>query len=94
MPMQKIKILLIDNVNYGVIAYYADAFRKLGCDVATLDIGDYYKISFLNRIFNWTRKLPVYWGIGRLNSIIMRKVIEMNPEIALFFKPIFIFSCA
>lgn len=88
--MQKIKIVLIDNGKDGIITYYTRAFRKLGCQVAALDTGDYYKISFFNRILNWARKLPVYWGIGRLNSIITQKVVEIKPEIALFIKPIFI----
>jgi spore maturation protein CgeB len=68
---------------------YQEAFKKLGWEV---EIFDSYKFlpnstgksfGFLGKVFN---RLSYFWGVRRLNKALVKKAIEMNPELILIIK--------
>jgi len=90
--MINFKILLVGDASpQDRIIFYRNAFKGLGCEVEILNTKGLYKISFLNRVLNrFILKTPVYFWTKNLNSIVVKKAIENNPDFILFFKPIYI----
>ncbi len=84
----RIKIFLVgDAIEYGRLISYRRGFEELYCRTKILDIRSYYKINIFNRIINIFRKIPIYFGVKKLNLAVLRDVLEFKPNFVLFFKP-------
>lgn len=100
----KLKVLLIGSISLGDIQSlefsYKKAFESFGYEVITIDYGQHYKISFLNRALNkiltdlmkfkksWG--IRIYFGTKNLNKKIIEMAKQFNPDIVFFVKPTFI----
>jgi len=71
-------------------AFVVNALKQLKIEVEIINNREYFKLSFLNRVFNKFRKVPYFFGVGRLNESLIKKAEEFKPDLILLPKPIFI----
>lgn len=87
----KLKVALVgDATTHALLSFYFRAFKQLNSDVKIIDMRNFYKMSFLNRVANWFLRMPVYWGMKRLNLFVIKEVLEFSPDMVLFVKPFFV----
>jgi len=88
------KILLVSEIDRGGAGGLIEKnLSSLGVDVVTVNSRDFFKTSFPNRVFNKFLKTPHYLGKGikSLNKTIIQKASSEKFDVAIFFKPIFIY---
>ena len=66
---------------------------RLGIETEKINTGDFFKLSFINRVLNKFLKVPHYFGCGvrKLNKIILELASSGNFDFILFLKPTFIY---
>ena len=76
----------------GQDAFIYNAFVRLGVDIQTFDFSQYFKLSFLNRVFNKLRitRVPRYFGTALLNKHLLGAVERERPDFVLLNKPILV----
>lgn len=85
------KILLVgESYIHGRLNSYRKAFQRLGHEVHVCPLEDHFKVSLLNRAINRLFKVPIYFGVGPINSVIIETAAKLKPDFILFFKPNFI----
>lgn len=83
------KILIVADASskYNPAFSYERGFKKLGNEVRIFDSTQYFKIGLVNRIINKIVSIPVYFGIGNLNSALINFAKEVSPDFILFLEP-------
>lgn len=86
-----IKVLVVGPAtSHGMAVSYVRAFKDLNCEVEILHTEDYYSITLLNRIINKLVKSRRFYGVGKLNDAVIKKITSFNPHFVFFMKPIYI----
>jgi len=85
------RILLVGEFWKGSASFFTErAFLELGIEVKTINTGDFFSITFINRVINKFRRTPVYLGTASLNSHILSIAEHFSPDFILFLKPVLI----
>lgn len=84
------KILLIGDASseYNPIFSYEREFGALGHQVKKINIKDFFRLTLWNRALNKLFfRVPVYFGVGRLNREILGQAGLFEPELVIFLEP-------
>ncbi len=90
----KMKVLLVGENSRGAAPELIyNNLIKLGVDAEIININDFFRTSFLNRILNKLLKIPHYFGPGvkKINEIVLKRASEGKFNFVLFLKPLFIY---
>ncbi|TSC59873.1 MAG: hypothetical protein LiPW15_541 [Parcubacteria group bacterium LiPW_15] len=80
------KILIVGSVptEQAPALSYQRTFSALGHEVEIVDNSLFYKQAFWNRILNKFVRIPIYFGVKRLNDAILSRAKIFKPEMILF----------
>lgn len=85
------RILIVGSgEKYSKVSSYKRAFVDMGYEVDLVGEEYLYRPSFINRLVNKFLPLPFFWGVNRLNKVIIERVEKFLPDLVILFKPIFI----
>lgn len=88
------KILLIgENFRGATLELIYNNFIKLGIEAEIINTHDFFKTSFLNRVFNKFLKTPHYFGteVKKVNEAVLECALNGDFDFILFMKPILIY---
>ncbi len=88
------KILLVgENYRGAYSELIYNNLVKLGIKTEKINTGDFFKLSFINRVFNKFFKTPHYFGYGvrNLNKVVLERASSGNFDFIFFIKPTLIY---
>lgn len=95
MAKNKVNILFVGHSKVWDVGYpFKKAFETFGCSLVFIDPADYYSVGIINRILNKFLKLlgrldkrlgdRVYFGVGKLNNLILKKTTSASFDFVIF----------